>query len=152
MLDNNPSWDTHKLSLLVRRLDDLDRRKCQGACVRARVQQWMEGEKSTAFYLGLEKRNKYKSVINSLLNDQKVEVCEERDMLKISQLYYQRLFSSETIDRTKTDHLYSLIKNKLTKEETQITENKIVKLEVETALQSLGNNKSPGRDGMTTEF
>jgi len=53
------------------------------------VQQWVEGEKSTAFFLGLEKRNKYKSVITSLLNDQKVEVCEERDMLEVSQLYYQ---------------------------------------------------------------
>jgi len=66
--------------------------------------------------------------------------------------YIIRLFSSETIDRTKTDHLYSLIKNKLTQEETQITENRIVTLEVEKAIQSLGNNKSPGRDGMTTEF
>ena len=79
-------------------------------------------------------------------------MCEKRDMLEVGQLYYQRLFSSEPIAGTNTDHLYSLIKNKLTKEETEITNHKIAKLEVETAMQSLGNNKSPGWDGLTPEF
>jgi len=129
---------------LLERLSAFDRKKCRGACGRAR--------NPLLFFFGLEKRNREKSFVNALLNNQNVEITDEKEMLEVTHSYYSKLFSSEPIDENKTDHLYSLIKNKLTKEETDMTNSKITTLEIEAAINSLGNNKSPGSDGLTLEF
>ena len=46
---------------LKEKLSALEVAKCRGAAIRSRIQYMYEGEKSTAFFLGLEKQKQNKN-------------------------------------------------------------------------------------------
>ena len=106
-------------------LNNLEKEKCKGAAIRCRFQNLVEGEKCTAFFLGLEKQKQNKTIIEELKdNDNNIH----RDKIKILGIikgYYTNLFlKKEGSNKEKTTEILSHLNKKVN------TEDKITKEEI----------------------
>ena len=122
----------------------------EGVEIKNKYQWYEEGEKSTKFFLNLEKRKATKGTVKKLEMDNKerdnhVEINKELEKI------FEDLFKSKL---RKTQHVYNeflgdISLPALSQEEKQFVTKK---LKVILALKSFSNNKSPGNDGLTKEF
>lgn len=74
-----------------------EQQKCKRAMIRSKMQHMLEGERCTAFFLGLEKKRQKRAYI-SRLRDEKGEMHENvSDILDIVHDFYKQLFSAQSI-------------------------------------------------------
>ena len=112
-----------------------------GIILRSHATWYEKDEKSTKYFLNLEKRNKTRSHIlkNILAN---IKSC------------YSKLYTRRSVKTEKEifDYLYDLNIPKLSHEAITSCEGKLTVKECWNMLDSMGNNKSRGNDGFTKEF
>ena len=126
----------------------------EGIIIRSKTDWYALGEKSTKYFLNLEKRNKAKSHIRMILTEHSSEITDSKVIFSELKSFYSNLYEQRST-KTKADCLH-YISNfnvpKLSEEDRTICEGKLSKKECYDALLSLGNNKSPGNDGLSKEF
>ena len=123
----------------------------EGITLRLRAQWYEEGEKSTSYFLKLEKRNKPKSHIRKLIldYDSDNEVVDETLILQKLKKFYCR---SGKTEKQYLTYLENINTPKLLVNETLQCKGKLTLKECWDALVSMGSNKSPGNDGLTKKF
>ena len=122
--------------------------------LRTRTVWYEEGEKSTKYFLNLEKRSKSKMHIRKLIDSSGAEVTEPKFVLKYikgfcSDLYKRRAFKTE---EECFKYLESINMPQLNEFDSNRCEGIITKCECWDALSSMNNNKSPGNDGLSKVF
>ena len=126
----------------------------EGIIVRSKTDWYELGEKSTKYFLNLEKRNKAKSHIRKIYNENNEESPDSNEILAKVKEFYSNLYKKRS-SKSETDCL-KYLKNinipKLSTEDMNKREGRLSKQECWDALQSFGNNKSPGNDGLSKEF
>ena len=116
---------------------------------------WYElREKSSKYFLNLEKRNRAKSHIRKIYNENNEGSADSNEILAklkecYSDLYKGRISKSET---DCLDYLKNVNVHKLSTEDLNKCEGRLSKQECWNTLQLFGNNKSSGNDGLTKEF
>ena len=128
----------------------------QGIILRSRAKWYEEGEKSSSYFLRLEKRNKSKSHIRKLIVDDNIEKIETDDSAILHELrkFYSTLYSKKSV-KTEAEcmqFLQNINTPKLSDPDTVKCEGKLTLKEAWDTLLSMANNKSPGNDGFTKEF
>ena len=151
-----------KLSEAKMKLENHYRRIERGHALRAKIQCYEEGEKSTKFFLNQAKQNNRKTTIRRLKigeGEQAKEITDTIGILKELELFYTELYTSRTSEETiqKMDEWISDLdtKNlipKLREDNRLKLESGITKEKIEKTLKTLGKNKTPGSDGITYEF
>ena len=124
--------------------------RADAAKVRSRIQDYEEGEKSTRYFFGLEKKNAENTQWFRIKNEDGHYVTGIDNILHEQIKFYKKLFSSDGWDSDKAEKLTECIENKLTEEESIFIERPIEQKEITTAINNLKLNKSPGEDGITT--
>ncbi len=142
-----------KLQSLQSQLDELYSEKANGAYIRSRAR-WIEkGEKSSSYFFGLEKQRQTKKKISKLrineiiTDDQKVI---QNEIL----LFYSNLYKSN-YNKADCDSLFGIIRDKIHKlneEDKILIDDELTLEEMDIALKQMSNCKSPGIDGLSTEF
>ena len=126
----------------------------EGIILRSKASWYEYGEKSSKYFLNLEKRNKAKSHLRKIINSDGHEVCNETEigqkLKQFSSSLYKR-HSNKTVDECMS-YLANISLPKLTDEEKLSCEGKLTEDECWIALSSMGNNKSLGNDGLSKEF
>ncbi len=112
----------------------------------------MEGEKCTSFFFNMEKNRQRAGMIKELIGRRGEKVKKTEDILKEIKYYYEMLFKSEGVDREEMDFLIGKIKRKMDNNDTILCDKEIGKEEIEEAIMQLNNGKSPGKDGLPSEF
>ena len=149
LTDNNKQ----KLILLQSSLDNIYISKAKGAYIRSRAKWIEEGERSSAYFCRLEKSRQERNTIKALLIDN--QECTDPKLIskEIFQFYstlYSSSYSSSDADvffehvQEWTPRIDACFKN--------ICEADISMSEVEKAMKSLALDKSPGSDGLTSNF
>uniref|UniRef100_A0A3B4ALQ4 Reverse transcriptase domain-containing protein n=1 Tax=Periophthalmus magnuspinnatus TaxID=409849 RepID=A0A3B4ALQ4_9GOBI len=99
---------------------------------------WRPWKRGTAFFFGLEKRKQGKLFIQELTDSAGVTSADHCTLLETIQTFYSELFRAQGTS------------------EARLTEGDrdgpITAAEVREAIKGLNNNKSPGQDGLTSEF
>ena len=115
---------------------------------------YAKGEKSTKYFLNLEKRNKTNSHVRKLINPDGSEETNPKNILDNIKSFYSKLYTRRSIKTEKEifDYLYDLNIPKRSHEAMTSCEGKLMVKECWNALDLIGNNKSPGNDGFTKEF
>lgn len=111
------------------------------------------GEKSTAYFLNLETRNRVKKTINKLQDGNKV-VTDQNEIRELQADFYKELYrsrKSSTLDDMK-NYIDSTPVISLSDDEKASLEGLITFEECQKAIKSFKKNKSPGNDGLTIEF
>ena len=121
--------------------------------VRSRCQWYEEGEKSSKFFLNLEKFNGTRSQIRKIIvNDQ--EIVDPNKILNEIRIFYESLFRKG--DSKPPSQINDFL-DKVQLPKSNITEsnecdNELSEKELYISLMSMQKNKSPGNDGLTKEF
>ena len=126
----------------------------QGIVLHSKVDWYEHGEKSFKYFLNLEKRIKAKSHIRKILNSDSVELSEPETVPSSMKSFYSTLYKKRN-DKTETDcynYLKALKLPRLTDDESRLCKGELTKRECWEALPTMGNNKSPGNDGLSKEF
>jgi len=145
--------NTAKLQELQPQLDELYSEKANGAYIRSRAR-WIEkGEKSSSYFFGLEKQRQTKKKINKLeINEIIIE--DHKEIQNEIWLFYRNLYSSK-FKKADCDSLFNNITDniqKLNEDDKNLIDDELTIAELDVALKRMKNGKSPGIDGLTTEF
>lgn len=150
----NDSTLLTKITQLEKNIENHYMYKARGAQIRSR-QEWVEkGEKNSAYFFGLEKSNQTKKTIIKLKNQGGKIVTDENEILETERIFYQNLYS---IDKNNiydpTDYIKTTeLRYKLSDEESKSCDGYITLEELTKAVNNLKINKSPGLDGISTNF
>ena len=130
-------------------------KKIKGIFIRARVR-WHElGERSSKYFLNLEKRNHVKKHIRKLRISGSI-TTDPFSILSEQRRFYQDLYASKNKSRHHLQAIDSFLKDlnipRLTEEQMLSCEDAITAEECAKLLESFQNNKAPGNDGIPVEF
>ena len=128
----------------------------RGIAIRSKVNWITRGEKSTKYFLNLEKRHYTNKLIPKLVLDDATEITDQKDIIREQERFYEELYTSRETqfraDHSTTFFNHDNIRAKLTPEEKDSCEGNISAKECLDALKAMGDGKSPGMDGFTVEF
>ena len=151
--ENDPSKENiEELECLQAQYDDLYDYITQGAIIRSRANWYEKGEKNNKYFLNLEKSNKKKSCVRSIVTGDGTITVNPKTILNELESFYSNLYSEEN-----SGHSSSFLDDvkefpTLTEEIRNSCEGKIEYNECFKVLQSFQKNKTPGNDGLTIEF
>ena len=129
------------------------KKKAKGIRIKSICNSYGYDEKSTTFFLNLEKHRAIQSQIQDIIINQD-EFTDQDEINKHIFSFYQSLFSRKVQFQTDKIEAYleKIVLPKLTNEQTWSCEDIISEDEVLKSLKSMENNKSPGNDGLSKEF
>ena len=125
-----------------------------GIKIRSKCNWYEYGEKSSKFFLNLEKHRAAQNTVKNILNRNDLEITNFEKINKELLYFYENLFKKKnTCTKEKLEQfLNSISLPTLTNDEKLICEGEITEKELFISLSKMENNKSPGNDGLTKEF
>lgn len=125
----------------------------KGAQIRSKAKYVEEGERSTKYFLGLEKKRQSCNTIRCLKSNEQVYTTDE-DLLNVAAEFYDNLYATKNVANNDIENYlrHTNINKKLSNLERKSIEGKITFAECGKALKLLKMNKSPGLDGIPSEF
>ena len=113
---------------------------------------WMEdGEKASKFFFDLEWKKQSAACITKLISGNRA-VSVDRDILDVAQAFYQELYTDELVNIALQDKLFDPLDKRLSNSEQLTCEGPVTRPELDASIKKMNLNKSPGPDGLTTEF
>lgn len=147
------SRDDSEVKSLEGALSTLILKEAEGAKIRSRAQWIEEGEKPTRFFFRLENKRADKNSFDSLLDADGIEKTSQSDITKILTAFYKDLFTEDsTIDMQIQTKIVDDLELSLNDQERDSCEGLLSPDELFAALKGLQTGKSPGSDGLPTEF
>ena len=153
---NNDQNLVKDIEHLENEIRDLISYEYKGAAVRAKVQWLSEGEKTSKFFMNLEKV-KYKSKVITMLNEDDTLITDQNYILNAQKSFYENLYTTchPVSDETRDyDDFFPGEKksNAMSDECRDLLEKEIMLDEIKSTIKSMKNNKTPGVDGLPVEF
>lgn len=144
--------DIEQYLLAKEKLKQLDLEDLEAVKIRAKAQFMEEGERSTRYFYSLEKCRRADQTIRSLTKENLDTISEPKDLLKETYNFYKELYSAQPCDEVAREQFLSTVIPKLPDNARESCEGLITEEELLKAVNSMENNKSPGFDGLTTNF
>ena len=147
------SQEKNKLMDLQVKLDELYLERAQGAFIRSRAK-WIEaGEKNSSYFSNLEKSRQQRNSITGLMING-IENKDYRSIEKEVYSFYSDLYSS-SYSLVDTDTLFDKIENSIPRIDDSfkdLCESDFKIDQLDSVIFKMALNKSPGTDGLTTNF
>jgi len=129
---------------------DLDAAK--GAQVRSRIRWVEEGETSSAYFFGLEKKNAADRWISALRESDGSIVSSPSDLCRSFASFYSSLFTADVTDLAVQASLLANLPSALPSDQASQCEGHLSVEECFSVLQGMARRKAPGLDGLPMEF
>ena len=136
-----------------------NQKKTEGIIFRAKLQWVEQGEKNTKYFLNLEKQNYNLKYIKKLITNETTALIKPNEILEEERRFYRNLYSTRLPNNQELDQGSPILLNgqndnipKLNDIEKQLCDASLKIEEIAKALKQLKNDKSPGSDGLTTNF
>jgi exonuclease III len=141
---------TQELLETKQELDDILDYKLKGTILRSKAESVEFNEKNSKYFANLEKRNAEKKIISQLTING--NITSDQNKIRVEQKsFYQNLYKIRHCQIDSYD-FFNNSTNKLNQSETEKCEGFLTEYECKQALFYMKNGKSPGSDGLTTEF
>ncbi len=135
------------------KLEKMYANAAKGAIVRSRVKWHEEGEINSKYFIGLEKHNNCKNSITELKSKNGKNLTNVNEILNETVDFYQNLYKSKHIDE---DLINNYVNNtevpQLNQNDQLLCDGPLTIDECTIVVKKLKLNRSPGSDGLTTEF
>ena len=145
--------------ILKKELQGIYEANGEGAIFRSKVRCIERGEKPTKYFFNLEKRNYDKKIVTQLYNGEEELLSDFKKINKEIENHFSRYYKTnfdpgeeKEISRKFQSFVRDLNLTQLAEQENLELEAVINIEEVQSALNSFQNNKTPGDDGFTKEF
>ena len=144
--------DKHLLHTSKAELDEILEEKAKGAIFRSKAKWYMEGEKNTKYFFGLERANYNAKTCHSVFinpNDEE-PTTDPKMILKAQQDYYQTLYTANPQVSFQLEDKIQ-IQNRVNEQSAAANEDQFTETEIIDAIKSLKNGSCPGSDGLPVE-
>ena len=135
-------------------LEKIFEERIEGQRIRSKCSIYEMGEKSSKYFLNLEKKNAKLSSITTLQNGNGDLMTEKGEVENEILTFYKNLFKSKckaTAENCR-QYLDNLNMKRLSETEAALCEKSLTLDELSESLDEMQLDKSPGNDGLTTEF
>ena len=151
--DPNIECNMNRKRLLEAQLDTLCNEKAKGAQIRSRYKSVTEGKKNTKYFLGLETKQQSYNVIRELKSDENGICTTQNDIMGEMCSFYEKLYTSKNINDVDIDDYLSNIEiPSLSSVDKEYCDEFPTLEECRDAVFNMKPNKSPGLDGLPSEF
>ena len=151
-LERNLTPTNHeRYNVIKNELKEIENNKIAGSILRSKVEWYEQGEKSSKYFLGLEKSRAISKHVRKLQLDNGIEITDPKIIMQKQVEYFTDLYSSTYRKNVNFEELFSQVP-KLNDTEREKCEGIISVAECETILKTFSNGKSPGNDGIPPEF
>ena len=157
-LENDSSRSQEQLTInslreLKKEYEEMRKTKLEGAIIRSRVRWQEDGERPTAYFCKLERRNVTSKLIASLKIGNEI-VTGQDEILDRFRIHFARLFKqdSEPSFEQSIAYLRETDLPKLTKTQLETLSSPPDLGEFSASLYKMEDNKTPGSDGLPAEF
>jgi len=144
-----------EMTRIENELKMIENEKINGIILRSKVKWAEDGEKNSKFFFNLEKRNYINKHITQL-NIEGTVITDPKLILDEEKHFYEKLYSEQkSTDKNETEMnnmLSSINIPQISPEEKNVCELQINVSECAKELKLLKNGKTPGIDGLPTEF
>ena len=129
-------------------LEELAMENIIGVMFRSKVRWYEQGEKNTKYFYSLEKA-KYNAKTCYKIIEQDQEITNPSEILECQKKFYQNLYSQdEDVNFNMTNRFGILVSESNRIQQDQ----QITMKELEEAIKTMNNNKTPGEDGIPADF
>ena len=154
-MENNLDLNTQEYNIVKREWENIQFLKTEGSILRSKAQ-WVEhGEKNNKYFLNLEKKNYNVKYIKKLITEKSVIITKPDEILQEEKKFYEDLYTSK-IDQCDADASNSFLKPEIIPQindiDKQICDAPLKLEELMKAVKELKNDKTPGNDGLTSNF
>lgn len=139
-------------------LNDLDEKKTREAMFRTKKNWFQHGEKNSAYFFALEKRNYNRKCISELRLNNGVITKDFKTILSEQKRFYQMLYENKDRDED-NEFIFEYLNtiqngyiSKITREDRFLLEQEVTIHEIFDSVMTLKQNKCPGIDGLPVEF
>jgi hypothetical protein len=139
-----------EINTIKNELEIYNTEKLMSSIFRSKCSWAEEGERNTKFFLNLEKHNFDNKNITKLKIDN-TEINDEKSINKAIKTFYEELYSENECNVQLLDDVIIDLPQ-LSEEDKNLTNGIITEVEALKALKALSNGKTPGIDGLTTDF
>ena len=150
--NNGNTRDIENYLLAKEKLKQLDLKELEAAKIKTKARFLEEGERSTRYFYSLEKKRQGNQTIHTLTKDNLDTISEPQDLLKETHNFYKALFTAEACDECARNQFFNCDIPRLPEKARESCEGVITERELNNAVKAMENNKSPGFDGLTTNF
>lgn len=139
---------------IKRELTEIHQTRASAAMFRARTKWTLQGEKPTAYFLGLEKRRSKDNTITSLLHSDGHTVSDNKEILEMEREFFSKILTEDPSELDSLDLLPLHAENvpTISGMNRRHINRPFTIPEFYEALKDLNRNKTPGTDGITPEF
>ena len=131
-------------------LDSIIEAKVNGILIRAKAQAVEYNEKNSSYFSNLEKKRAESKTITRL-NVNGKDITNQSDIRSAQHHFYSNLYKKKRTESSTINFFNDSIK-KLNQNNKLKCEGKLTEYECANALKQMQNSKSPGSDGISTEF
>ena len=151
-MDENPGPDgLQKLEEAQKALEEIRKPKIQGQITRSKVSWYEDGEKSSKYFLSLEKRNAIRNSVQSIKVNEKI-VTDKTQILELFSENIRNKYKKIHLPVTPKEYLQNNIVQKLSEEQKRALDTPLSQNELQAALKNMKKGKTPGSNGFTAEF
>ena len=147
---------------LIKRIDTIKNRveakimeETRSAQIRAGIKWREQGEKTTKFFLSLEKSRARDNTITNIRSNGKT-IYDEKIILHEIGKFYQELYTENSNKNEKNDQADKYIEDlsipKISKKDQDDCDKTLSENDIAKAIKSMKNGSSPGSDGLLVEF
>jgi hypothetical protein len=150
-LKHAPRPDRGKIQQLEHELQTTTENRIAGCKIRSRAAWIEDGEKPTRYFFELERKKQTAARITELQTRNGL-ARSDKDILAVAHAFYQELYTNEPVDTATQDKLLAQLDNRLDEHAKRTCEGPVTRPELDASIKKMHVNKSPGPDGLTTEF
>ena len=158
-LENNPQkqadeYNQNYYDYLKRRLNQIEMDEIEGYTKRLKLlAPYDKAEPKIAFYADLERKKAAKDVIGQLAEHKEGHIHTTKNkLMDITANFYKKLYTPTSVNTQTQERLLRLITRKISREQKEALDARLLDEEIEKAVFQLHKNKSPGVDGLPAEF
>ena len=151
-LTDSATTDSDEIENMRTEIREYYSKKAEAARIRARENWFEKGEKSTAYFFGLERKRACSKTWTKIKISENHYESGIGKILEKQSSFYEELFTSQGCDRTSFRQLLSAVEAKLGPTDKIMLDEPLTNDELRKSLNMMANNKSPGDDGISAEF
>ena len=127
--------------------------KTRGTIIRSRARWCEHGEKNSKYFYNLEKTNQRKKHITSLKISDHTKLTDRKEILEEEERFFKEIYASKSTNPNDSEFIEFFNTEEALSEETAKTCEGVMSVEeCKRALMMMESNKTPGTDGLTSEF
>ena len=140
------------VTMLTERKRQLEEQEARDDFLRKHTQWVEDGEKCTSYFFNQTKRRYQDTTFHSLRNDNGNIVNSTADILQEATSYFSNLYTPTHVNLQLQEKLLRNIKRRINPSQAHECDRPFTAQDFDQAVKSLNGGKSPGPDGLTTEF